>query len=75
MKLLMIEDNTSVAEMMAMFFQKEKWEVVNAYDGEEGLAKFKEAPDSFDIITLDLNRPAILKVTRCWDLNSARMTM
>ena len=42
MKLLMIEDNTSVAEMMAMFFQKEKWEVVNAYDGEEGLAKFKE---------------------------------
>ncbi|MFR6020953.1 MAG: DNA-binding response regulator, partial [Lactobacillaceae bacterium] len=41
MKLLMIEDNTSVAEMMAMFFQKEKWEVVNAYDGEEGLAKFK----------------------------------
>ena len=57
MKLLMIEDNTSVAEMMAMFFQKEKWEVVNAYDGEEGLAKFKEAPDSFDIITLDLNLP------------------
>lgn len=57
MKLLMIEDNTSVAEMMAMFFQKDKWEVVNAYDGEEGLAKFKEAPDSFDIITLDLNLP------------------
>jgi two-component system, OmpR family, response regulator len=62
MKLLMIEDNTSVAEMMAMFFQKEKWEVVNAYDGEEGLAKFKEAPDSFDIITLDLNLP---KWTAC----------
>ena len=34
MKLLMIEDNTSVAEMMAMFFQKEKWEV-----GFEGFGK------------------------------------
>lgn len=56
MKLLMIEDNTSVAEMMAMSSVKEKWEVVYAYDGEEGLAKSKEAPDSFDMFTLDLNR-------------------
>ncbi len=31
--------------------------MVNAYDGEAGLATFKAAPDSFDIITLDLNLP------------------
>ncbi|KRM72993.1 DNA-binding response regulator, OmpR family (Rec-wHTH domains) [Lacticaseibacillus brantae DSM 23927] len=53
----MIEDNQSVAEMMGMFFQKENWEVVNAYDGEEGLAQFKADPEGFDIITLDLNLP------------------
>ncbi|WP_461226461.1 response regulator transcription factor [Lacticaseibacillus suihuaensis] len=57
MKILMIEDNESVAQMMDMFFKKEKWEVVNGYDGEEGLALFKAAPESFDIITLDLNLP------------------
>jgi len=57
MKILMIEDNQSVAEMMGMFFQKENWDVVNAYDGEDGLAQFKADPDSFDIITLDLNLP------------------
>lgn len=27
MKLLMIEDNKSVSEMMSMFFRKEKWDV------------------------------------------------
>ena len=57
MKLLMIEDNTSVAEMMAMFFKREMGSRQRLHDGEEGLAKFKEAPDSFDIITLDLNLP------------------
>lgn len=57
MKILMIEDNQSVAQMMGMFFQKEQWEYANAYDGEEGLAMFKADPDSFDLITLDLNLP------------------
>ncbi|WP_461213359.1 response regulator transcription factor [Lacticaseibacillus sp. GG6-2] len=57
MKILMIEDNESVAQMMDMFFKKEQWEVVNAYDGESGLADFKQAPEAFDIITLDLNLP------------------
>ncbi|WP_127849454.1 response regulator transcription factor [Lacticaseibacillus hulanensis] len=57
MKILMIEDNQSVAQMMGMFFQKEQWEYANAYDGEAGLAMFKEDPSSFDIITLDLNLP------------------
>ena len=57
MKILMIEDNESVAQMMDMFFKKEQWEVVNAYDGESGLADFKAAPNDYDIITLDLNLP------------------
>ncbi len=57
MKILMIEDNESVAQMMDMFFKKEQWQVTNAYDGETGLAAFKQTPEAFDIITLDLNLP------------------
>ena len=57
MKVLMVEDNKSVSEMMAMFFQKEGWDVTYAYDGEEAIAKFKEAANEWDIITLDLNLP------------------
>ncbi|WP_283679916.1 response regulator transcription factor [Lentilactobacillus sp. Marseille-Q4993] len=57
MKLLMIEDNKSVSEMMSMFFQKEDWDVTFAYDGDEAMDKFNESPDDWDIITLDLNLP------------------
>ncbi|MGX5377916.1 response regulator transcription factor [Ligilactobacillus sp. LYQ135] len=57
MKILMVEDNKSVCEMMSMFFEKENWDAVYAYDGEEALNKFKEDPESWDMITLDLNLP------------------
>lgn len=57
MKLLMIEDNKSVSEMMQMFFQKEGWDVTFAYDGIEAIDLFNEDPDSWDMITLDLNLP------------------
>ncbi|GEL12585.1 DNA-binding response regulator [Lapidilactobacillus concavus] len=57
MRILMIEDNTSVSEMMGMFFQKEQWEVEYAYDGNEATDKFKADPEGWDMITLDLNLP------------------
>ncbi|KRK39054.1 two-component response regulator [Loigolactobacillus bifermentans DSM 20003] len=59
LKILMIEDNKSVSEMMNMFFTKEKWEAVFAYDGQEALEIFNATPDAFDIITLDLNLPGL----------------
>lgn len=57
MKILMIEDNKSVCEMMGMFFQKENWEVTFAYDGIQAVDMFKQQPEDWDIITLDLNLP------------------
>lgn len=59
MRLLMIEDNKSVSEMMKMFFQKENWDTHFAYDGNEALKMFNENPESWDMITLDLNLPGI----------------
>lgn len=59
LKILMIEDNKSVSEMMNMFFTKEKWEAVFAYDGNEALEIFNASPEAFDIITLDLNLPGL----------------
>lgn len=53
----MVEDNKSVCEMMSMFFEKENWDATYAYDGEEALEKFKEDPEGWDMITLDLNLP------------------
>lgn len=57
MKILMVEDNHSVCEMMAMFFKKEKWTFEFAYDGEEAVEKFRENHDQWDLVLLDLNLP------------------
>lgn len=54
LKILMVEDDNSVAEMMKMFFSKEQWEVDIAKDGVEAVEMFKAHPDSYDIVTLDL---------------------
>jgi len=59
MKILMIEDNKSVAEMMQMFFKKEGWDAYFAYDGEQAVQMFNESPDEWDMITLDLNLPKL----------------
>ena len=57
MEILMIEDNHSVCEMMAMFFKKEKWQYEFAYDGVGAEEKFNADPHKWDIILLDLNLP------------------
>lgn len=57
MKILMVEDDTSVAEMMDMFFKKEGWQLDVAVDGVEAVEKFKAHASDYDLITLDLNLP------------------
>lgn len=57
MQILMVEDNHSVCEMMAMFLKKEKWTFEFAYDGEEAVEKFRENHDQWDLVLLDLNLP------------------
>ena len=59
MKLLMIEDNESVSEMMQMFFLNEGWDATFKFDGREGLDAFLENPKAWDMITLDLNLPSL----------------
>lgn len=42
LNILMVEDDSSVAEMMELFFKKEQWNVDIARDGLEAVDKFKE---------------------------------
>ena len=57
MKILMIEDNQSVCEMMGMFFKKEKWDAEFAYDGEAAVEVYEKDHETIDIVLLDLNLP------------------
>lgn len=75
MKLLMIEDNESVAEMMQMFFLNENWDVTFKYDGKEGLDAFLEAPESWEMITLDLNLPTMDGVSVCREIRKVSSTV
>ncbi len=57
MKVLIIEDEKSVVESLALAFKKENYEVISALDGREGKEKFiSEKPD---IVILDLMLPEI----------------
>lgn len=54
-KVLVIDDDVEICNMIEMFLIKEKFQIVKAYDGEDALKKFmEEAPD---IVILDIMLP------------------
>lgn len=65
MRILMIEDNESVTEMMAMFFEKEKFTASFYHDGLEGYKAFETASTDWDIVILDINLPSMDGIQIC----------
>lgn len=57
LKILIVEDDNSVAEMIGMFFKKEGWQYDIAADGVAAVKMFKAGQDQYGLITLDLNLP------------------
>ena len=55
MKILLIEDDTEISEMLKNFLMTENFEVVTAYDGESACEKF--FADEYSIVLLDLMIP------------------
>jgi len=56
-KILIIEDDLSVSEMIQNYLEKEGYKVVTALEGEEGMQKFQN--DTFDLIILDIMMPKL----------------
>lgn len=56
-KILIIEDDISISEMVKNYLTKEGFIVTTAFDGEEGIAKYLN--DDFDLIVLDLMMPKL----------------
>lgn len=63
MKLLMIEDNHSVCEMMELFFMKETITATFIHDGQEGLERFLK--EDWDFVIIDLMLPSLDGMTIC----------
>ncbi|MBO0959803.1 response regulator transcription factor [Neobacillus sp. MM2021_6] len=56
-RILLVEDDAAISEMVRGQFTREGFEVVPAFDGEEALEVF--ANDTFDLILLDLMLPKL----------------
>lgn len=57
MKILLVEDDLEISEMLRTFLLSEDFEVTIAYNGEDACVRFDEK--RFDIILLDLMIPKI----------------
>lgn len=62
-KILIIEDEKEIADLIAYTLKKEKFNVQVAYDGEEALKKLRE--NGYDLIVLDLMLPHIQGIEIC----------
>jgi len=56
-KILLIEDDISISEMVENYLKKEGFDITAAFNGEEGLGKFLN--NSFDLIILDIMMPKL----------------
>jgi CheY-like chemotaxis protein len=54
-KVLIVEDNISLNKVYSLVLQKEGYQVVNAFDGREGLQKVTEVKP--DLVLLDMLMP------------------
>lgn len=63
-KILLVEDDVSISEMVENYLVKEGFLVITAFDGEEAVTKFLK--DSFDLVVLDIMMPKLdgIEVTK-----------
>lgn len=58
-RLLVIDDEAAVCEMLSEILRSYNYEVIIARDGAEGIAKYVEYKDSIDLVLTDSNMPYI----------------
>ena len=70
-KILIVEDEKSLADMLALSLKISGFEVTSAYDGDEAIELLKN--QNFDLIMLDLVMPKKDGFTVLADLNAAKI--
>lgn len=56
MKILVVDDDQEIVELLSIYLHNEGYEVVKAYDGKEALTKLNTTPD-IQLVILDLMMP------------------
>ena len=65
-RILLVEDEEKMREMIKIAFKKEDFETIEAVDGKQGLAVFRE--NKVDIVVLDIMLPEIDGWTVCREI-------
>ncbi len=65
-KILIVEDEKNISDIIKFNLNKEEFETVCAYDGEEGLQKFYE--EDPDLVLLDIMMPKMDGLTVCKEI-------
>ena len=61
-KLLIVDDDLDLVDMLSNYFRLKKYEIYTAYDGREALDKMKYNPD---LVLLDVNMPKLNGIEVC----------
>ena len=72
-RILVIDDEESIRELLADFLESKGYEVVMAQDGKSGLALLKE--DNFDLFLLDLMMPGMSGLDVLREASSEKITV
>ena len=71
-KILVIDDEPDIVELVTYNLSKEGFDVFSAFDGEEALAKIRK--ENFDFIILDLMLPGLQGMEICRILRNDPIT-
>ncbi len=56
-RVLIVDDEESVREVAALILEEAGFDVATAADGREAVARFRESPEAFDCVMLDMTMP------------------
>src|SRR3954464_8775948 len=72
-RILLVDDEQSIQTLLSYPLRKEGYEVVQAQDGREALARFAES--TFDLVVLDVMMPRLDGLEVCRRLRAARSSV
>ncbi|MDL2218760.1 response regulator transcription factor [Ruminococcaceae bacterium OttesenSCG-928-O06] len=70
-KILVVEDESSIRELIVLNLEMAEYEVVQAASAEEALELFSAAPESFSCAILDIMLPGMNGFTLCENIRAA----
>lgn len=65
-KILIVDDDQNICELVRLYLEKEEYDTVLAYNGEAALEKFKE--EAPDLVVLDIMLPKIDGIQVCREI-------